>query len=123
MNLLAELHQEHDLKLNLKFEIEVLCKMLGLDIASLTPGTLLKEHDKLNKMLNFFGQKQPPVQPPPHQPPTSLPPPPVHTTAKSAMDAFSAHLPRYSLFCHIRFASVLMNVNFQVHAPDQQRQR
>jgi CCR4-NOT transcription complex subunit 1 len=32
MNLLAELHQEHDLKLNLKFEIEVLCKTLSIGI-------------------------------------------------------------------------------------------
>ena len=32
MNVLAELHQETDLKLNLKFEIEVLCKNLNLDI-------------------------------------------------------------------------------------------
>ena len=33
MNVLAELHQEPGLKLNLKFEIEVLCKTLGLDIS------------------------------------------------------------------------------------------
>lgn len=32
MNVLAELHQEPDLKLNLKFEIEVLCKNLNLDV-------------------------------------------------------------------------------------------
>jgi len=32
MNVLAELHQEPDLKLNLKFEIEVLCKTLNLDV-------------------------------------------------------------------------------------------
>lgn len=32
MNVLAELHQEQDLKLNLKFEIEVLCKSLSIDI-------------------------------------------------------------------------------------------
>ena len=42
LNLLAELHQEQDLKLNLKFEIEVLCKALGLELSSLTPGSLLK---------------------------------------------------------------------------------
>jgi CCR4-NOT transcription complex subunit 1 len=46
MNLLAELHQEHDLKLNLKFEVEVLCKTLNIELASLSPGTLLKEFDK-----------------------------------------------------------------------------
>ena len=33
MNALAELHQDANLKLNLKFEIEVLCKTLNLDIA------------------------------------------------------------------------------------------
>jgi len=32
MNVLAELHREPDMKLNLKFEIEVLCKNFGLDI-------------------------------------------------------------------------------------------
>ncbi|XP_069757059.1 CCR4-NOT transcription complex subunit 1 isoform X6 [Narcine bancroftii] len=47
MNVLAELHQEHDLKLNLKFEIEVLCKNLALDINDLKPGTLLKDKEKL----------------------------------------------------------------------------
>lgn len=32
MNVLAELHREPDMKLNLKFEIEVLCKNLFIDI-------------------------------------------------------------------------------------------
>ena len=31
MNVLAELHTEPELKLNLKFEIEVLCKTLNID--------------------------------------------------------------------------------------------
>ena len=43
MNLLSELHQEHDLKLNLKFEIEVLCKALNIELATLTPGNLLNQ--------------------------------------------------------------------------------
>ncbi|XP_056138539.1 CCR4-NOT transcription complex subunit 1 isoform X10 [Lampris incognitus] len=50
MNVLAELHQEHDLKLNLKFEIEVLCKNLSLDINELKPGNLLKDKDKLKSL-------------------------------------------------------------------------
>ncbi|XP_041123613.1 CCR4-NOT transcription complex subunit 1 isoform X2 [Polyodon spathula] len=50
MNVLAELHQEHDLKLNLKFEIEVLCKNLSLDINDLKPGNLLKDKDKLKAL-------------------------------------------------------------------------
>ena len=39
MNVLAELHQEQDLKLNLKFEIEVLCKNLNVDVvvSNVTP--------------------------------------------------------------------------------------
>lgn len=32
MCILAEIHQEPDLKLNLKFEIEVLCKNLQIDL-------------------------------------------------------------------------------------------
>ncbi len=102
MNLLAELHQEHDLKLNLKFEIEVLCKNLSIELTQLRPGTLLKEHDKLNKMLNFnnFGMKPPPQQ---HQ--HGGMPGGIHGAAgmpvmgaKSAMDSFgmsaaAAHLP------------------------------
>ncbi|XP_041077409.1 CCR4-NOT transcription complex subunit 1-like isoform X2 [Polyodon spathula] len=50
MNVLAELHQEHDLKLNLKFEIEVLCKNLSLDINDLKPGNLLKDKEKLKAL-------------------------------------------------------------------------
>lgn len=37
MNVLAELHQEPDLKLNLKFEIEVLCKNLSIDVGVRVP--------------------------------------------------------------------------------------
>jgi len=40
-------------KLNLKFEIEVLCKTLSLDLtADLRPGNLLKDYDKLNQILS-----------------------------------------------------------------------
>lgn len=47
MNVLAELHQQPNLKLNLKFEIEVLCKTLSLDIADLKPAIYLKDPDRL----------------------------------------------------------------------------
>merc|ERR1719369_2557358 len=55
MNLLAELHQEPDLKLNLKFEIEVLCKTLSIEINELRPGNLLKDYQRLGKLLSFKG--------------------------------------------------------------------
>lgn len=32
MNVLAELHHRDELKLNLKFEIEVLCKTVGIEM-------------------------------------------------------------------------------------------
>ncbi|KAI5279074.1 Ccr4-Not Transcription Complex Subunit 1 [Manis pentadactyla] len=50
MNVLANLHQEHDLTLNLKFEIEVLCKNLALDVNELKPGNLLKDKDCLKNL-------------------------------------------------------------------------
>lgn len=47
---LAELHQEPDLKLNLKFEIEVLCKNLEIDVSQLKPAIYLKDPEKLRKL-------------------------------------------------------------------------
>lgn len=58
MNVLAELHREPDLKLNLKFEIEVLCKNLGLDIADLKPAIYLKDTEKI-KTINYQLSSQP----------------------------------------------------------------
>merc|ERR1719282_2020612 len=55
MNLLAELHAEPDLKLNLKFEIEVLCKTLSIELAELRPGNLLKDYQRLGKLLDIKG--------------------------------------------------------------------
>jgi CCR4-NOT transcription complex subunit 1 len=42
MRVLAELYHFAELKLNLKFEIEVLCKNIKLDIKDLTPSNLLR---------------------------------------------------------------------------------
>ncbi|XP_076649788.1 CCR4-NOT transcription complex subunit 1 isoform X4 [Halictus rubicundus] len=50
MNVLAELHQEPDLKLNLKFEIEVLCKSLNITIVQLKPALYLKDPEKLRNL-------------------------------------------------------------------------
>lgn len=50
MNVLAELHQEPDLKLNLKFEIEVLCKNLEIDVSHLKPAVYLKDPEKLRNL-------------------------------------------------------------------------
>ncbi|XP_063752670.1 CCR4-NOT transcription complex subunit 1 isoform X6 [Eleginops maclovinus] len=71
MNVLAELHQEHDLKLNLKFEIEVLCKNLSLDINDLKPGTLLKDKDKLKSLEEQLSAPKKEAKPPEEMLPVS----------------------------------------------------
>ncbi|RPB11593.1 Not1-domain-containing protein [Morchella conica CCBAS932] len=43
IRLLAELYQHVELKLNSRFEIEVLCKNLGLDIKTIEPATDIRE--------------------------------------------------------------------------------
>ncbi|GMS88516.1 hypothetical protein PENTCL1PPCAC_10691, partial [Pristionchus entomophagus] len=50
LKLLAELHNEPDLKINLKFEIEVLCKELCVDLATLPVEGVLKDTEKLVKV-------------------------------------------------------------------------
>ncbi|XP_022920087.1 CCR4-NOT transcription complex subunit 1 isoform X2 [Onthophagus taurus] len=50
MNVLAELHQEPELKLNLKFEIEVLCKNLDIEVSQLKPSDYLKDAERLRKI-------------------------------------------------------------------------
>ena len=62
MNVLAELHQEPDLKLNLKFEVEVLCKTLAIDIHDLKPGVVFKDHNRLSRLEPQLSQPQMPQQ-------------------------------------------------------------
>lgn len=62
MNVLAELHQEPELKLNLKFEIEVLCKTLSIDIHSLKPTLYLRDTERAQIIENQFSQLNPQPQ-------------------------------------------------------------
>lgn len=50
IRLLVELYKYSDLKLNLKFEIEVLCKSLSLDIKDIKPSSILKDRNRLNRL-------------------------------------------------------------------------
>lgn len=59
MNLLAELHQEPDLKLNLKFEIEVLCKNLNIDVTDLKPAVYLKDPERAQNIEHQLSQPKP----------------------------------------------------------------
>ncbi|XP_048577201.1 CCR4-NOT transcription complex subunit 1 isoform X2 [Nematostella vectensis] len=47
MGLLVELHQVQDLKLNLKFEVEVLCNTLALDMKEIKATELLNDPERL----------------------------------------------------------------------------
>ncbi|VDN21116.1 unnamed protein product [Gongylonema pulchrum] len=66
--ILAELHCQPDLKLNLKFEIEVLCKELGVDLTKLATEDVLKDTERLIKLPQQLSDlkalKQPDLQVP-----------------------------------------------------------
>ncbi|KAK5954222.1 CCR4-NOT core subunit cdc39 [Knufia fluminis] len=50
LGVLLELYQFADLKLNLKFEIEVLCKDLSLDHKKLEPANFIREHQEQQRV-------------------------------------------------------------------------
>ncbi|KAL5022887.1 hypothetical protein ScPMuIL_002042 [Solemya velum] len=74
MNVLAELHEEPELKLNLKFEIEVLCKTMSLELKDLKATNYLKDTSRL-PMLEYQ------LSAPGAKPSTPQPEPPVAMTA------------------------------------------
>jgi CCR4-NOT transcription complex subunit 1 len=89
MNVLAELHQEPDLKLNLKFEVEVLCKTLSIDIHDLKPGMVFKDHNRLSRIEPQLSQPQmyqsaPQMQMMQQQQQQQLPPPPPQLASSPA---------------------------------------
>lgn len=51
-------------QLNLKFEIEVLCKNLSLDINDLKPGSLLKDKEKLKNLEEQLSAPKKETKPP-----------------------------------------------------------
>lgn len=51
LKLLVELYVVADLKLNLKFEIEVLCKSLGIELKDIEPTNLVKSRPSINGQL------------------------------------------------------------------------
>ena len=59
LNVLAELHREPDMKLNLKFEIEVLCKALSIEVSDLKPKGLLKDENAFKIHVKQLSYPQP----------------------------------------------------------------
>ncbi|KAK8742070.1 hypothetical protein OTU49_002091, partial [Cherax quadricarinatus] len=50
MNVLAELHKEPEMKLHLKFEIEVLCNKLEINLEELKPANVLNDRDRIARL-------------------------------------------------------------------------
>uniref|UniRef100_A0A3Q3J6D6 CCR4-NOT transcription complex subunit 1 n=1 Tax=Monopterus albus TaxID=43700 RepID=A0A3Q3J6D6_MONAL len=96
MNVLAELHQEHDLKLNLKFEIEVLCKNLSLDINELKPGNLLKDKEKLKNLEEQLSAPKKETKPPEEMLPASTTAPTTTTTTTTTCTTTGPPTPQFS---------------------------
>ncbi|XP_036399218.1 CCR4-NOT transcription complex subunit 1 isoform X8 [Megalops cyprinoides] len=121
MNVLAELHQEHDLKLNLKFEIEVLCKNLSLDINDLKPGNLLKDKEKLKNLDEQLSAPKKEAKPPEEMlpivttgdcPPFAAAPPTPATATGPPTPQFSYHdINVYAL------AGLAPHINININIP------
>ncbi|KAI8988678.1 CCR4-Not complex component, Not1-domain-containing protein [Pilobolus umbonatus] len=59
LKLLVELYENADLKLNLKFEIEVLCKSLSIELNTIKPTTVLKNRPLKNQV--YVPSVSPPI--------------------------------------------------------------
>ncbi|KAI8355165.1 CCR4-Not complex component, Not1-domain-containing protein [Blakeslea trispora] len=65
LRLLVELYQNADLKLNLKFEIEVLCKSLSVELSNIKPSVSLKNRQPKNRIASTPATTNSAATPPP----------------------------------------------------------
>ncbi|XP_033896039.1 CCR4-NOT transcription complex subunit 1 isoform X5 [Acipenser ruthenus] len=119
MNVLAELHQEHDLKLNLKFEIEVLCKNLSLDINDLKPGNLLKDKDKLKALDEQLSAPKKEAKPPEEMLPIVPPAAPSTPATTTTCTATGPPTPQFSYhdINVYALAGLAPHINFNQNIP------
>uniref|UniRef100_A0A673MXJ8 CCR4-NOT transcription complex subunit 1 n=1 Tax=Sinocyclocheilus rhinocerous TaxID=307959 RepID=A0A673MXJ8_9TELE len=119
MNVLAELHQEHDLKLNLKFEIEVLCKNLSLDISELKPGNLLRDKEKLKNLEEQLSAPKKETKPPEEMLPivtTAAPSTPATTTTCTATGPPTPQFSYHDINVYA-LAGLAPHININVNIP------
>ncbi|TRY54534.1 hypothetical protein DNTS_033400 [Danionella cerebrum] len=119
MNVLAELHQEHDLKLNLKFEIEVLCKNLSLDISELKPGSLLRDKEKLKNLEEQLSAPKKETKPPEEMLPIVTAAAPSTPAATSTCTATGPPTPQFSYhdINVYALAGLAPHININVNIP------
>ncbi|KAG0416949.1 hypothetical protein HPB47_006047 [Ixodes persulcatus] len=85
LNVLSELHREPELKLNLKFEIEVLCKAFNLDLNDLKPGLVLKDMEFRKRLDPQLSPRHKPDSPPLAPSSTAVAPPVAAAVAPTAL--------------------------------------
>ncbi|CAG9539608.1 unnamed protein product [Cercopithifilaria johnstoni] len=90
--ILAELHNQPDLKLNLKFEIEVLCKELGVDLSKLTIEDVLKDTERLIRLPQQLGDLK--MLKPPELQMAASPVPAVRTNSEASGEIVVAGIPQ-----------------------------
>ncbi|VDK66169.1 unnamed protein product [Onchocerca ochengi] len=90
--ILAELHNQPDLKLNLKFEIEVLCKELGIDLSKLTIEDVLKDTERLIKLPQQLGDLK--MLKPPELQMAASPVPAVRANSEASAEIVVAGIPQ-----------------------------
>lgn len=100
LSLMKEIYSVPDLKLNMKFELQILCKGLDVDVNDVIPSDLLKSRSAPDKLHNpdFTQKKQPGSSPPRSSPsPSASPSPDIGraayaqqtTAARTAVPMFS----------------------------------
>ncbi|KAL4002895.1 CCR4-Not complex component Not1 family protein [Acanthocheilonema viteae] len=90
--ILAELHNQPDLKLNLKFEIEVLCKELGIDLSKLTIEDVLKDTERLIRLPQQLGDLK--MLKPPELQMAASPVPTVRANSETSAEIAVAGIPQ-----------------------------
>uniref|UniRef100_A0A1I8ED01 CCR4-Not complex component Not1 C-terminal domain-containing protein n=2 Tax=Wuchereria bancrofti TaxID=6293 RepID=A0A1I8ED01_WUCBA len=90
--ILAELHNQPDLKLNLKFEIEVLCKELGVDLSKLTIEDVLKDTERLIRLPQQLGDLK--MLKPPELQIAASPVPTVRANSETSAEIVVAGIPQ-----------------------------
>lgn len=84
--MLTEIHREEDLKLNLKFEIELLCRNLNVDINKIETIGVLKDTERLVRVYQRL--VEPYLEPTPSSQPSMGIAPPIDRRATFLLRIF-----------------------------------
>lgn len=98
LGLMKEIYSVDDLKLNMKFELQLLCKTLKIDVNDITPSDLLKERPAPDKTNNpDFNTKNHAGSPPPQMSPSPTASPSPELTRPHFQAGGRANIPVFTL--------------------------